>query len=726
MFGYIFSDQLISIFIVVLVLIFCLYLISKIYFQPKEDLIFNNFSMLGGYKKPKHSRKEQKQLKQISEPYPLTMKTNINQPTNDDINIPHGMIVPKSFPQVGVLTNEILYKTPLEDFYWLEKTDGEHANLIIFSNTLYSVVHGRVVSLLQLPNIFSKQTILDTEHYNNKWYIFDSPMIENKDISTLTFKERMEAATEFLSTYPSLQNLFEIKQFNVVDSTILPQLIKTINSTNISPTTGNKIDGVVLQIDSLPYYYDKGNIVFKLKRRVLNTIDFKLHYNSNENIFYLYLIGSYINVLFNKQRLPHEDIRTADDSFSPISKSTKQLPNKLYILFDSSYFPDLHSFVPCESFNVNGYFADEISQITELQKKILADPMSFDKKIVELSLNEDNIWVPLRVRTDKKNSNSYDVGLSNCSVMFNPITEESINDSSLYFTKSKQLAFDSTITDPYHDINKLIRLYNIERTINHTLTKQINNSGNLLNVLDLAGGRGADELSLYHCGATNIFAMDSDRTALVQYVERTSRTTKIKDFHFLLPDSIEPKYLPKFITINAIHGWLGEDNSLIESDIISRSEYPCNGFDAILMNYAIHYLCDSTNKIDELHRLVSSLLKQKGLFIFTCFDGDEILKLIQTNEGKVSNFKIELTDRDNMIARMPLPTIDSSGYREEPLATKDKLAPFLNSKELSLLPGYPYSPIDCISNLPQYKSIVDKHKVSDFLKYIRVYAFEKK
>ena len=143
----------------------------------------------------------------------------------------------------------------------------------------------------------------------------------------------------------------------------------------------------------------------------------------------------------------------------------------------------------------------------------------------------------------------------------------------------------------------------------------------------------------------------------------------------------------------------------------------------ILMNYAIHYLCDDISKIEELHRLVVSLLKPRGLFIFTCFDGDEILDIILNNQGKVSSFTIELTDKKALKAKMPLPTIDASGYREEPLAVKSKLKPFFESRQLK--PIKPYSPLEFVSKLPQYSNIVDKHRVADFLKHIKVYAFQK-
>ena len=699
---------IISVIIVCICFIFGCIMISKIYHNSNQDMNKNS-SLSGGKRTARKS----------------AVAPNVVQPVK-------GMIIPQSFPQVGVLTNEILYKTPLTDFVWLEKTDGQHYNLILFNDKLYAVVHGEVKEHSTLPINCAHQTILDTEFYNDKFYIFDCPMVEGKDISESSFVERMSAADSFIKSHPELQQLFVIKAFYNVDSNSFPKLLRTINTTNKSPITGNNIDGVVFQNINLPYYYDKGNIVFKLKRRVLNTIDFKLIYDEEEHVFYLYLLGTYIHVLFNKKKLPH--INSKSFLHTGIELNQRELPKKLYVLFCSPYFEDLHCFTPDSNFNKSGYFEDEITTITQLSKQMEADPKSFNNKIVELSLNEDNVWVPMRVRDDKINSNGYDVGLSNVSVMFNPITESSITDSSLYFTKSKQLAFDESITTPYHEISKLIRQYIIEHSINLPLTVQqrLNN----LSVLDLAGGRGADELELYHCGTYNIFAMDADKTALVQYVERTSSTPRIKNFNFLLKESREPKDLKKCIYINAIHGFLDVDNSEIESDIRSRFEFPqqvknrqnvpirSSGFDVILMNYAIHYLCDDLDKLRELERFVSSLLRPDGLFIFSCFDGDEIKQLISSHGGNVSKFHITLVNPSKNIAKMPLPTIDSSGYRGEPLCTKQCLDIFYKSSNLE--PVESYAPLKHVRVLDQFSNITDTEHVADFLQFVRVHVFRKK
>lgn len=618
-----------------------------------------------------------------------------------------GIFIPKSFPQVGVVTNHLLQTTPLESFVWLEKTDGLHSNIAIANNSIYVYKHGKPEEVEKLDIQTKGQSILDTELYKGKYYVFDASMIEGIDISQSHYIERMEAAKIFLSNYSSvLSKYFVLKSYSKIQS--IQFLLDFINKNSISPETHNKIDGVVLQRIDQPYI-DK--TCFKLKRKVMNTIDFKIFYEEYSKVFYLYLYGTFLDVVRNKKLLPR--INKYSKKHTTVNLNTNQLPSKLYVLFSSPYRENLHIFKPREVWDTNGYFEDDINEINDLMNKILKDPKLYNGRIIEMSLADDG-WVPMRKRDDKLNANNYNIGLSNVSVIFDPIIPDYSN---TYF--SKTFAFDSSIISPYHDVNKLIRKYIVERSINPLKSK--------ITVLDLAGGRGADELNLYHSGASLIFAADSDREALVQYVERTDNTITAPH-SFLLPSSKEIIGLPKSILINAIYANLGEDNTEIINEIKGRFEYPKEGFDIILMNYAIHYLCHKKSNIIALRELINSLLKPNGLFIFSCFDGDYIIEDIK-EKGKndsleFKSFEIKLikpqieSDADAVWANMPLPTIDASGYRPEPLAKSE----YLNLLDMEEIEDY-FPTDDLERNITE---IENYEKVADYLSYIHVHVMKRK
>lgn len=624
--------------------------------------------------------------------------------------------IPKRFPQVSILTNYITLKVPQENFVWLEKTDGLHTNIIIENNKAYSISNGKAEIMQDLelngPE-FVKRTILDTEFYNDKYYVFDAAMIEGEDISENFFRERMALAQQFIEK--TKVSYFIIKEY--YDLTSWKELIQFVEKNYISPFTGNRIDGVVCQRTDKHYYCtvnDPG--CFKLKRKVMITNDFYVRYQENEKRFYLYLNGNYKNYIFNLKQIPKNNKYMK--KHTDVDPNVRELPKNFYILFASPYMDYLHVFKPRIHWLKNGYFEENIKEIESLMNEIIRNPMAFDKKIIEMSLADDG-WVPMRIRNDKVTSNRYIFGITNTSIIFSPVTGEES-----YF--SKKFFFDTTIIDTYHKVNQIMRKYIIEHSIN-----RLNNPR--LNVLDLAGGRGADLLSLFHSGAYNIFAVDADRNALVQYVSRSNNLANMK-WEKLRSSSVDFAKNRKTFSLNAVYAMLGKNNTRFIADIKSRYEYPEGGFDVILMNYAIHYLCYNHQCIRELNRFIHSLLAPGGLFIFSCFDGDLILrdmkKNVDTNEFELNlnSFNIKLlndlsdvefghqSDRDAMWANMALPTIDASGYRPEPLVQRK----WLNDLRLRILEHY-YPLKKCERYL---NDIENKEKVVDYLKYIQVYVME--
>lgn len=535
----------------------------------------------------------------------------------------------KRFPRVSVLTNRIVQTVPEESFVWLEKTDGVHTIVIIEGNKCESLIGTTRKFLFDIEGKkFVKRSIIDCEYYNETYYVFDAAEIKGEDISNKYFIDRMKAAKKLLSG----RDEFIIKDYYKVKP--WKQLLDFINHER-SPITGNIIDGVVCQRIDRPYFTTLNDpTTFKLKRKVMNTIDFKLKYIPCEKCFYLYLFGSHNDYIYNRRKIvkKYTDVNTKG-----------KLPNNFYILFATPYYEGLHKFRPRRNWSRVGYFSGPINEITTLMNKIIRNPSEYNEKIIEMSLAEDG-WVPMRVRDDKEISNTYICGTSNLDVIFSPVTFEKS-----YFNKT--FAFSQDIINEYHELSRMIREYSLKTLIKDPIR----------NVLDLAGGRGGDLNTLVELGARNIFAVDADKDALVQYANR--RTSKP-------------------ISINVIYSILSQNNDECINEIKNRYEYPKDGFDVILMNFAFHYLCYDHRCIEALNTLIRSVLKPGGLFIMSYFSGDEIIS--EMEDGKVTKgpFTIELckpemkSDKDSIWAKMALPTIDSSGYRPEPLVTQkwiDKL-----------------------------------------------------
>ena len=569
------------------------------------------------------------------------------------------------FPETSVLSNYILRLVPLKNFVWTEKTDGLRTEMSIVGKNITDIKTNKSINKTPLRKPV-KETIFNTELLNGKYYVFDSPKVDGVDVSSKLFLERYDAIKTFINTY-NLNEILDTKTFLPIER---PEALTEFIENTVSPITGNKIDGVILQRTDLPY-----NMVsaYKYKRPVMNTVDFMLKYVPETNLFYLYLYGSYTNVLFNLQRIPKTN--RYSKKHTGVDLKDKKYPSPMLILFSSPFFANSHIFKPEEHWHRKGYKKEDIITINELMNKIEKKPINYDGKIIEMSWSE-NGWVPYRERNDKTKPNSYMVGESNMELLFSPVDFS----GNRYFEVGIE---NSELNVLFHAVNKTMR----KKMIDKLLTTYPTNS-----ILDIAGGRGADANYFVENNITSIFAVDADSEALLSYKNRLVKIRK------------------KNLSFNAFHWKLDIDNTPLINDITKRYEY--NGkFELAIMNYAIHYICDSPDKLMELSRTLRKVIKSKGIFTFTYFDGDMMLAQAKDGIIKLHSFTIRI-DKEKDTVLMPLPTIDKSGYREEPIVSREKL----NYLGLKIIEEY--EPATLWND--ELKALDPSEEVLDLLRFIRV------
>lgn len=574
----------------------------------------------------------------------------------------------------SVLSNSVLQIIPLDKFNYSEKIDGVHTYLLIFDGKIYDVTNNKKyfsnIYQINKSNFkemkFSGDCIIETEYYENKYYIFDVYYLNGVDYSEKFLHERLNSINEYLD---ELGPSFKIKKFyEITDINELLEYIKKDKSPE-----GNNIDGIILQRIDKPYFqqgYDFNS--YKLKPLHLNTVDFLLKYNRALNYFELYLQGYYEKYYKqNMKKLPKDkDIYSLNNFEKPISKRYyyHYQNKKILIYFDSPFYPNLGKLILTENWNKQGYSPDQIEQINDLVKKMKRKPYDYNNAIVELSLTNDKKWVPFRERRDKIFPNSYRVGLSNVSVIFDPIKPS----ESIYF--QKDLTMSEEKLDIIHKINQTYRKYIIE-----TYIKGKNSS-----IIDLCGGRGADEFNLYSNGVSNFFVIDNDTTALKRYFDRTFNINN-KKYESLTTNNNQKS---NWININFLKHKLDKNYDEIMQDLNSRYEFYKREVDIVLMNYAIHYLCDDVDKIKQLGQFVKKVLSKNGIFLITYYDGDEIMKTMKDGAARLGPFDIKIIkqEKDVTVAKMPMPTIKGGKdiYAEEPLVKKQTikfLEEYLNKNE---------------------------------------------
>lgn len=548
-------------------------------------------------------------------------------------------------PQVSVLTNALIQTTSIDDYVWLEKTDGIRFLLIFYKKKIYSFSTTTKLQEIEFKykSEIEKLTIFDTELYTNDenkniYKIFDVIMVEENNVSELNFIDRMaqfnlikdKFKIKYTSEDKCSKKIITLKKYYTLET--WKQIIDFINETSKnnlrSPLTNDRIDGIIVQKINEPYN-SKKPISYKLKPKRLNTIDFKIVWDKLEERYYLFLIGKPIELIYNLKSMPRFN-KISQEHFNYNLKKLNH-NQQYFILFDSPYMNNLFYFKPRLTFDTDGYTEELQKESIELMTKMLENPKEYTDSIFEMSLANDG-WIPLRHRFDKQYPNSYRVGLSNAALLFSP---PSYN-LEVYFTRDK-LKFDEHLIDTFHEANRAIRTFIFDKFINNN---QENNSYLLEDYnscVDLAGGRGGDLLHLFAAGCNNIFAIDADKEALVTYTQRASIIQNKTINHVL---SVLDKNLTSRLTFNAIYGYLNSDNTEIKKDLYSRKEFRIGEINLVVMNYAFHYLCGSYPSILELRNDVKKMLNPDGIFILTFYNGDQILNKLSSGKYKVAEFEI--------------------------------------------------------------------------------------
>ncbi len=439
--------------------------------------------------------------------------------------------------QARPLTHLDVKHLHVNDYVWLEKTDGVRE--------MYK----------------QNDSILDCEKYGDKLYCFDALVVKGVDVRNRSYEERMEAAKQ--ANLPDIT----IKSYNTVES--VDALIKYIQTNFKSPITGHNIDGIILQERKKSYNSAR---VYKLKLPIMNTIDFRLkHVKDNE--FVLYSGGKFVNN-------------------SALQFSYPNIEN--CSLFVAPYYANAHKFTVKELSEKNEYPPEIAKEINALTKEIMANPSGFDGKIVELSWDGSNYY-PIRVRTDKEYPNGYRTAVSNIGLVYAPITIEN-----KYFENDKGNPFSEETIGRFHENSHAVRKEIMNRL--PELPKEVKRGS----CLDLSCGRGGDLKALMDKGYRNLFCVDLDKIALTQLVNSLYNG----DYY-------------RHTWVNVFDYDLSGEMDTLYNRITERKDYsPGHCFQAVFMNFAIHYVVMNVKAIGDF---VKRIIKPGGFFAFTFFDGDKIL-----------------------------------------------------------------------------------------------------
>jgi hypothetical protein len=474
-----------------------------------------------------------------------------------------------------------------------EKADGENNFIYINIDGIYLINdRANVTKLdLKLQDISLVNTLINGEYvqYLNSFYTFDILIFKGKEITQLHLPDRLKCINEIQNNIKSSES-FKLYTKKYYMSNMIESSDKIYNKTKFPYS----IDGLVYTA------INQGFRTVGYKWKPLNevTSDFLVKKSPIQDEFYLY-------VTINKDDLRKYNLSVDDDH------------DKLFPMFPKNGF----------------YFPIKFQMPNEKKKTyIVKDSTLKDNTIIEFSYN--NKWIKLRERVDKTENyeksmrigrffgpNAFVVAYDNWMSLHNdPITTEiitgkeplpkSVKLSRAYFTGKSKKDSKLRFMNIFHSVVIKKNLY-----IDFIQKPQLIN-----NVLEMSGGRGADMQKWLQINIKNLTVHDIDEVALTEAKRRL--------------DEMKNKTNYK-MNVKFVQGDLRQD---------IHYKFGKEKYDAISMQFAIHYMLGNQISLKNLIKTIKFNLKKGGYFIFTTFDGQLVFDLLSKNSIQFNesyDFKID-------------------------------------------------------------------------------------
>lgn len=524
----------------------------------------------------------------------------------------------------------------ITEFYVTDKIDGQRCicyiedysngsdstiNIKLITNKIYTIKEYNEKAIFD-KNTNKKVTILDCEIIFNEGvkdndilsendiflYIFDIISLENEKIAFKPFEERLAYLRDGFNKIKMLPNV-NIKEYIKLTDNYKDEL-KEFYEKKIK-SKKYEIDGLIFTPSSKvktntkhtknPINTNYNNMLgYKWKNIENMTIDFfvcKLPKNL------------YTNIPYNKLKL--EKNQNIYILFSGISKSDYHKLNMTYMI-------DYKKIVP-EKYLNGSLFPIQFSTSDSPYNYIYLDSSDeLHERICEFNYDtKEQKWVFKKIRTDRDVElergeyfgNYFKVSESIWNNINNPLTFDMLIGSNKgYFMQD-----DNSFYKSQRSYNSFVKTYVLENVLSPKLTDKNNTDM----VIDMASGKGQDLARLVNLGFKKGLFIDNDKNALAELVNRKHNLRTV--------DNKTMKIHVKVVDLT------NDYTSIIKS--LEVFDIKKESVDIIICNFAIHYILSNEENLINLIKLLNHYLKPNGRFLFTCFNGEKIFKLLkETNE----------------------------------------------------------------------------------------------
>ena len=474
-------------------------------------------------------------------------------------------------------------------YYIAEKTDGLRCFVYIVDNSVKIVTASEIIETKYKSA--KGTTILDAEYVNPQIQVFDALMIDNRVVTNKTFAERYEMLNDAIV---GLGKDVKVKPMQLSTVETYCKLIKDIYS------GGKNTEGIIFtpakNIQSKQKFKKENNyfdmIVYKYKSFEQTTVDFMVVEIPSAFVsaypvkkgYTLYALFCGINM----------------DQFSAINIGYIDHYEEILrgIPVGGAYFPIQASF--------------SVAPNAFLYYHSAKGPKAPPSPFIGEFLRVKDEWKLVKVREDKKAGiatgasygNNFKVAESLLVGLIRPLTVEEIcsGPEKGYFQSKADAAYK-----PLAKLNNFVKA---------TVLKQLSNYEW---VADLASGKGQD-LFTYNCfGVKNLLCTDIDATALEELNNRRYYANREDVCVFGTKPQTSVRTL-------IAHADLSEPAKTNIDKFLNLSSG--KKFNAVVINLAIHYLIKTPKSIANFFTLVDGIAEANSKFIFTCFDGERIHKLL--------------------------------------------------------------------------------------------------
>lgn len=508
----------------------------------------------------------------------------------------------------------------ITSYYITDKIDGQRCiilynqendliNIKLVTNKIYQIseynddINNNNFTILDSEFILSdslkEKDIISKNDCN--LYLFDIIALNNNSTSQIPFEKRLLLIEQGFNQIKNLLNV-KCKEFIQLTDNYKQELTNFYNKTR-----NYHIDGLIFTPSSNVL---NSNYKYKINSNYNNMIGYKWKPIEEVTIdFYIKKLPKnlYSNIPYNSLNIKTDDIIYI--LFSGISKQDFDKLNMTYLINYNKIIPD--------EFHNNTYFPIQFSTSDNpINYIFISKEDNLDNLIGEFNYT-DNKWTLKKIRSDRTVElnrgeyfgNYYKISELIWNNIKNPLTFDMLlQDNTNYF-----LIDDNQMYKSLRSYNSFVKSYLLETIINTKLSDKNNTDW----IIDLASGKGQDLNRINNLGFHNGLFLDNDKNALLELINRkyTLRSQQQKNMKIFTQE------------INLTTNYKDIITKINKFNIMKET------VDVIICNFAIHYIISNDNNIINLIKLLNHYLKPNGRFIFTCFNGEKVFKLLdKSNE----------------------------------------------------------------------------------------------